>query len=150
MKKVSIKNISSNPMPSYQTEGSAGMDISASSGVHLQPGETTIVPTGLFMEIPQGMEGQIRSRSGLSLKGVVVANSPGTIDSDYRGEVGVILHNRSGGSFTINKGDRIAQMVFCPVHYVQIEDVEEVGYTNRGTGGFGSTGGFESGAGSEE
>jgi dUTP pyrophosphatase len=130
-------------MPAYATPGSAGVDLRAHLQVPLdiRPGETVMVSTGLRVQLPQGMEMQVRSRSGLAAKhGVVVANAPGTVDSDYTGEVKVILHNHSACLFQVNGGDRIAQAVFAQhstVAFVAVEALEE---TERGVGGFGSTG----------
>ncbi len=132
------------PLPSYETKYAAGMDLRAAVGadpVTLKPGERTLIPTGLVMEIPTGYEAQIRPRSGLAIKkGISMVNSPGTIDSDYRGEVKVILINHGAETFVVNHGERIAQMVIAPVTRVAIEEVEEVEGTERGSGGFGSTG----------
>lgn len=129
-------------MPSKATEGAAGLDIHASHGCEIWPGDTVAVPTGLFMAIPRGYEAQVRSRSGLAFKGITVANSPGTIDSDYRGEIKVLLHNesRSRSVFAIKPGDRIAQLVFARVPELKLKEVEELDSTARGDGGFGSTG----------
>lgn len=140
---VKIKNISQNPLPCYQTEDSAGMDIRASleNPIVLQPLERVVVKTGLFLEIPKGYEVQIRPRSGLAAKhGITVLNSPGTIDADYRGEIGVILVNLSGEPFTIENGERVAQMVFAKYEKAEFEQVAELTETQRGAGGFGSTG----------
>jgi dUTP pyrophosphatase len=133
----------SGPQPRYQTIGSAGADVSSSEDAVIPAGGWTIVPTGLFLEIPRGYECQVRSRSGLAAKeGVFVLNSPGTIDSDYRGEVKVILANMGKSDFLVNKGDRIAQLVFSPVVPVVFQSTSRVDFesTNRGSGGFGSTG----------
>jgi dUTP pyrophosphatase len=132
-------------LPAYETDGSAGMDlraaIDAEAPVSIAPGGRLAVPTGLIMEIPQGFEGQIRPRSGLALKsGVTCLNTPGTVDSDYRGEIMVILANLGGETFTVTRGMRIAQMVIAPVVQVRIEVVQELSATERGSGGFGSTG----------
>jgi dUTP pyrophosphatase len=128
--------------PQYQTDGAAGFDLAAHFGlslhVEIQPGETVVVPTGLRMEIPEGYEVQIRPRSGLARRGLVAAF--GTVDSDYRGEIGVILHNNSDMVKLIEDGDRIAQGVLCPVTRANFEFVNEVSQTARGSGGFGSTG----------
>lgn len=140
---VKIKNTSRNPLPTYQTEDSAGMDIRASleKPVILKPLERVVVTTGLFLEIPKGYEVQIRPRSGLAAKhGITVLNSPGTIDADYRGEIGVILVNLSSEPFTIENGERIAQMVFAKYEKADFEQVAELSETQRGAGGFGSTG----------
>lgn len=135
------------PLPAYQTEGAAGMDLISAADLVIPPGMTVAVPTGLCMAIPPGWELQVRSRSGLALReNIVVANSPGTIDSDFRGEVCVILHNRGNmmmfqsGGFIVSRGDRIAQAVLCPVQRVSWREVDELDATARGTGGFGSTG----------
>jgi len=140
---IKVINNSAFSLPSYETQGSAGMDIKANipSAVFLAPLERRLVPTGLFIEIPQGFECQIRPRSGLALKkGVGVLNSPGTIDSDYRGEVGVILINLSAEIFEIQPGDRIAQMVFCPIIQISWVETTTLDASERGAGGFGSTG----------
>ncbi|NLL36010.1 MAG: dUTP diphosphatase [Fretibacterium sp.] len=129
------------PLPSYATSGSVGMDLRASAALAIPPGGRALVPTGLKLSIPEGYEAQIRGRSGLALKhGIMVPNAPGTIDSDYRGEVGVILANIGTEPFRIEPGDRIAQMVFSPVAHVQWHEVEVLDETERGEGGFGSTG----------
>ncbi len=140
---VKIINKGTCPLPSYETIGAAGMDVRAnlSSTVYVSPGERILVPTGLYLEIPAGLECQVRPRSGLALKkGITVLNTPGTIDSDYRGEVGVILMNLSNENFTIEPNDRIAQLVFCPVIQVTLIETDALESSNRGTGGFGSTG----------
>lgn len=127
--------------PAYQTAGAAGCDLISSCDQIIDPHDWGIIPTGLFIEIPNGYEAQIRSRSGLAAKfGVFVLNSPGTIDNDYRGEIKVILANTSQLPFIIKKGDRIAQMVFSPVTQATFESATELSKTDRGTGGFGSTG----------
>ena len=141
--KVSIINRSANPLPEYATAGSAGVDIRASldAPVTLQPMERQLIPTGLFIELPQGHEAQIRPRSGLAIKqGLTCLNSPGTIDADYRGEIKVILINLSGEAQTIQTGDRIAQMVVQWVEQLNWETVENISSTERGAGGFGHTG----------
>jgi len=136
-----VKLDSTVPTPAYQTAGSAGCDAHAAKDVRIHPGDRVLVPTGLRMEIPEGFECQIRPRSSLALKhGVVVFNTPSTIDADYRGEVGVLLINNGTQSFDIKKGDRIAQFVFAPVTVASFEVVEELSDTQRGTGGWGSTG----------
>lgn len=140
---VKIVNKSTNPIPQYQTEGSAGMDICASlpGPWLLAPGHRVIVPTGIYLDVPVGYECQVRSRSGLAAKlGITVLNSPGTIDSDYRGEIGVILINLGEGPVAINNGERIAQLVFKQVEQATFEIVETLETTERGDGGFGSTG----------
>ena len=141
--KIKMRNESSNPMPEYKTPGSAGMDLRAylKDYIILRPGVRVFVPTGLYAEIPQGYEGQVRSRSGLSIKnGVVVLNAPGTVDSDYRGEICVILMNMGDEEFIIHNGDRVAQLVICPVVQAEIEPVDALDETERGEGGFGHTG----------
>ena len=140
--KIKIINKSQNPLPKYQTELSAGMDLSANLAVSitLKSLERKLIPTGLFLELPAGFEAQIRPRSGLAIKnGITVLNSPGTIDADYRGEIGVILVNLSADDFTIQNGDRIAQMVIAKYETAQFFEVEELTETARGNGGFGST-----------
>lgn len=130
-------------LPAYQTDQSAGMDLLAAVGedVTLSPGERKLVPTGLAIALPPGFEAQVRPRSGLAFKnGITLVNSPGTIDADYRGEVGVIMMNSSAEPFTVERGMRIAQMVIAPVtqgNWVEVDDLDE---TERGAGGFGSTG----------
>ena len=141
--KVKIINQSPNALPEYATEGSAGMDLRAhlEAPVVLQPMERQLIPTGLFMELPLGYEAQVRPRSGLAIKqGITCLNTPGTIDSDYRGEVKVILINLSLEPQTLHPGDRIAQMVVSPVIQVGWEAVERINETVRGGGGFGHTG----------
>ena len=140
---ISVINKSDNPLPSYATEGSSGMDIRAyiSEPVVLQPMERGLIATGLFLEIPTGFEAQIRPRSGLAIKqGITVLNTPGTIDADYRGEIKVILINLSNEAVTINSGERIAQMVFQKVEMVNFKEAEVLQETERGAGGFGHTG----------
>lgn len=132
-------------LPSYETAGAAGMDlraaIDAEAPLTLGPGTRALVPTGLIMEIPQGYEVQIRPRSGLAIKnGITCLNSPGTVDSDYRGEVKVILANLGEEPFTIERGMRIAQMIVAPVTQVTVAEISSVSETQRGAGGFGSTG----------
>jgi len=140
---VKIVNESGNPLPAYATEGSAGMDLCAHihESVVLEPLERRLIPTGLFIELPTGYEAQIRPRSGLALKqGITCLNSPGTIDADYRGEIGVILINLSNEMQVIKTGDRIAQMVIAPVTQISWEPATALTSTSRGAGGFGSTG----------
>jgi len=140
---VKIVNQSNNPLPEYSTIHSAGMDIRAnlSEQVILKPLERVLVPTGLFIELPVGYEAQIRPRSGLALKkGITVLNSPGTIDADYRGEVGIILVNLSNEEFVIQHGERICQMVIARHEHIAWEMVEVLEETVRGAGGFGHTG----------
>ncbi len=130
-------------LPSYETKGSAGMDICAflEAPVTLEPGQRALIPTGLFAEIPDGYEAQLRARSGLSIRcGITLVNGIGTIDSDYRGEIQAALINLGQDPFTIHDGDRIAQMVICPVQQVCVEAVPVITDTERGSGGFGSTG----------
>lgn len=127
--------------PQYQTSGAAGMDVTSVKKIVIHPGERALVPTGLSFEIPADYEIQVRPRSGLAFKhGITVLNSPGTIDSDYRGELGVILMNSGKDDFNIEVGDRIAQIVLCPVVKMEFKIVESLTDTNRGSGGFGSTG----------
>lgn len=127
--------------PSLESNGAAGFDLSSTESVTIESGGTMVIPTGLRIKIPAGWEGQVRSRSGLSIKGLVVTNSPGTIDSDYRGEIKVILTNQSDEPFTVNSGDRIAQMVFNEVPIVVFTEATiDPNETERATGGFGSTG----------
>ena len=129
------------PLPAYATEGAAGMDLLAAREMVIPPGGRALVPTGLAVAIPDGFEMQVRPRSGLALKhGVTVLNAPGTVDSDYRGEVGVILLNTGAEPFSIARGERIAQAVFAPVTRAAWEEVVVLPETQRGTGGFGSTG----------
>lgn len=140
---VKIINRSGHPTPAYETSASAGMDLRASleEPVVLEPMQRAIVKTGLFIALPPGYEAQIRPRSGLAAKfGITVLNSPGTIDADYRGEIGVILANLSDRSFTINDGDRIAQMIIAAYAHTKWEEVDVLDETKRGKGGFGSTG----------
>lgn len=140
---VSIINKSNNSLPQYTTPSSAGMDVRAnlSEPIVLRPMERKLIPTGLFIALPEGYEAQIRPRSGLALKhGITVLNSPGTIDADYRGEIGVILANMSLEPFTINPGERICQMVITNYSQVSWESVEILNSTERGEGGFGHTG----------
>jgi len=140
---VKIVNQSNNPLPEYSTVHSAGMDIRAHlvNPIVLKPLERVLVPTGLFIELPVGFEAQIRPRSGLALKkGITVLNSPGTIDADYRGEVGIILINLSNQEFVIQHGERICQMVIARHEHIGWETVEVLKETDRGAGGFGHTG----------
>lgn len=140
---VKIVNKSGNSLPAYSTDLSAGMDLRAnlSEEVILKPLERTLIPTGLFIELPEGFEAQIRPRSGLALKhGISVLNTPGTIDADYRGEIGVILVNLSNDDFTIQNGERICQMVIAKHETIDWKEVEILEETERGAGGFGHTG----------
>jgi len=140
---IKIVNTSANPLPQYATKGSSGMDIRASLDipVTLQPLERTLIPTGLFVEIPNGYEIQIRPRSGLAIKqGITCLNSPGTIDSDYRGEIKIILINLSSEEQIINHGDRIAQMIIQKTERAELVQVEFLTETERAAGGFGHTG----------
>ena len=141
--KIRIVNKSNHPLPAYETEHSAGMDLRAFTGgpVILKPMERKLIPTGLYIEIPIGYEAQVRPRSGLALKhGITVLNSPGTIDADYRGEIGVILINLSASEFTVNDGDRIAQMIIAGHERAELVQTEIIGNTARGEGGFGHSG----------
>ncbi len=139
---VQIINKSSNVLPHYATEGSAGMDLRADlkEEMLLQPNEIKLVPTGLYMQLPVGFEAQIRPRSGMGYKGITIPNAPGTIDADYRGEIKVILMNLTQEAFRIENGDRIAQMVIARCTQVAWEEVEVLEQTERGVGGFGHTG----------
>jgi dUTP diphosphatase len=140
---VRIINRSPNALPEYATEGSAGMDLRANldSPVVLQPMERRLIPTGIFLELPMGYEAQVRPRSGMAIKhGITCLNSPGTVDSDYRGELKVILINLSAEAHTLHSGDRIAQMVVSPVTRVNWKEAEEINETARAAGGFGHTG----------
>ena len=140
---VKIINQSPHSLPAYATEGAAGMDLRANlpGPVELQPLERQMIPTGLYIELPPGYEAQVRPRSGLAAKqGITCLNSPGTVDSDYRGELKVILINLSSQVQVLHPGDRIAQLVVGPVVRVVWEEVEEIGVTVRNTGGFGHTG----------
>ena len=141
--KCRIMNRSGNALPAYATELSAGMDLRAdiAEPMEIRPLQRAMVPTGIFIALPQGTEAQVRPRSGLAAKhGVTVLNSPGTIDADYRGEVKVILVNLSDTVFTVNPGDRIAQMVIARYEKAEWEECESLDETSRGEGGFGSTG----------
>ena len=141
--KVKIINKSNNPTPTYETSLSAGMDLRAyvEGPITLSPGERKLIKTGLHIELPEGYEAQVRPRSGLAFKkGITVLNSPGTIDADYRGDIGVILINHSNEEFTVNSGDRIAQLVISKFEKVDWETSDEINSTSRGDSGFGSTG----------
>lgn len=138
------------PLPAYMTDGAAGMDLVAANATDLviRPGQRALVPTGLHLEIPPGFEGQVRPRSGLAANaGVTVLNAPGTIDSDYRGEVKVVLVNFGDADFVVRRGDRVAQLVVCPVARAEVAAASGLGDTGRGQGGFGHTGGFSGGRG---
>ena len=141
--RVKIINKSNNALPAYETASSAGMDLRAfiDADVVLKPFERKLIPTGLYIELPDGYEAQIRPRSGLAIKsGITVLNSPGTIDADYRGEIKVILINLSNQDFTIKSGERICQMVIAKHEKAAFIEVEEISETERGAGGFGHTG----------
>ena len=144
MTKILIKRLSKEiPLPKYETSGSSGMDLAANinANIEINPGKTAIIPTGLALSIPKGFEVQIRPRSGLAAnQKISVLNTPGTIDADYRGEIKVILINLGQESFKVEKGLRIAQMVVCPVIQAQLKEVDDLNETERGKGGFGSTG----------
>ena len=144
MTKILIKRLSNRVLlPKYETAGSSGMDIAAfiEKNIEIDPGEKALIPTGFAVSIPKGFEIQIRPRSGLAAKkGISVLNTPGTIDVDYRGEIKVILINLSKNKFLVENNLRIAQMVVCPVVQAELEEVEELDNTIRGSGGFGSTG----------
>ena len=140
--KIKIINKSQHPLPKYQTALSAGMDLYANvkEAITLKSLERKLIPTGLFLELPEGYEAQVRPRSGLAIEnGISVLNAPGTIDADYRGEIGVILVNLSTENFNINNGDRIAQMVIAKYETAEWQEVAEINETERGAGGFGST-----------
>ncbi|MEM1133853.1 MAG: dUTP diphosphatase [Pseudomonadota bacterium] len=129
------------PLPQYETAGAAGMDVRSARDVIIPPGSTALVPTGFAIAIPEGYEVQVRPRSGLALKsGLTVANTPGTVDSDYRGELGIILINLGRVDFLVDRGERVAQIVAAPVQRARMVEVEELDETERGAGGFGSTG----------
>ena len=145
LKLVRLENGAGIDLPAYETSGAAGMDlraaVPANEPLTLKPGQRTLVPTGFIFEVPEGFEAQIRPRSGLAIKnGITCLNSPGTVDSDYRGEVKVILANLGQDDFTVERGMRIAQMVIAPVTQVIVSEITEVSETQRGSGGFGSTG----------
>ena len=144
MIEILIKRFSKDvSLPKYKTDGSSGMDLTANidSSIDLEPGKTAIIPTGISVAIPKDFEIQIRPRSGLAAKSQIsVLNTPGTIDSDYRGEIKIILINLGSKVFTVNKGERIAQMVLCPLVKAKLKEVNNLDETKRGTGGFGSTG----------
>jgi len=138
-----LKSSGDEPLPVYASKGSSGMDIRAmvERTLTLQPGDIRLIPTGLAVAIPEGFEGQIRPRSGLALHhGIGMVNSPGTIDADYRGEIGIVMINWGKKPFTLRRGDRIAQMVICRVARAEIEEVHDLDDTHRGPGGFGHTG----------
>ncbi|MDF3078873.1 MAG: deoxyuridine 5-triphosphate nucleotidohydrolase [Sphingobacteriaceae bacterium] len=140
---IKIINLSQNPLPAYETEASAGMDLRANliEDVVLKPMQRLLIPTGLFIELPTGFEAQIRPRSGLALKhGITILNSPGTIDADYRGEIKILLINFSYTDFVVKNGDRIAQMIVASHEKVSWSQTEELTETARGTGGYGHTG----------
>lgn len=143
---VKVKRLNSNPdlpLPSYQSDGSSGLDLCAAvaEDFTLQPGDIRLIPTGLSISLPRGYEAQVRPRSGLALRyGIGLVNSPGTIDADYRGEIAVIVINWGKKPFTVRRGDRIAQMVISKVYRAEIEEVGEIDPTKRGKGGFGHTG----------
>ncbi len=140
---INIINLSNNPLPAYATEGSSGMDLRAyiESAIMLQPLERRLIPTGLFIELPDGFEAQVRPRSGLAIKqGITCLNSPGTVDADYRGELKVVLINLSNEPQVLHPGDRIAQMVIQKVEKVTLVQVHEISSTTRGEGGFGHSG----------
>lgn len=141
---VRFRRLESNPdlpLPARATPHAAGYDVRATADVELAPGAIALVPTGLVMELPEGLECQVRPRSGLALKhGITLPNSPGTIDPDYRGELGIIVQNLGGETFRLARGERIAQLVFARFEAPAVEEVAEVAETARGRGGFGSTG----------
>ena len=141
--KVEVVNLSSHELPKYSTNESAGLDLRAElqSPITLEPGQRSLIPTGLKIALPTGYEAQVRPRSGLAYKhGITVLNSPGTIDADYRGDVGVILINHGSESFTIENGERIAQLIIAKIVQIDWDEVLDLSSTSRGEGGFGSTG----------
>ena len=144
MIKILIKKLSKEvSLPKYETSGSSGMDLAANinSSINIEPGQTAIIPTGLSFSLPNGYEAQIRPRSGLAAKNkITVLNTPGTIDSDYRGEIKIILFNHGKEKFIINNKDRIAQMILTPIVKMELEEVNDLPKSIRGKGGFGSTG----------
>lgn len=143
MEKVKIINKSNNPLPSYATVSSSGMDLRASlsHSINISPGERALVPTGIYIQLPEGYEAQVRPRSGLALKhGITVLNSPGTVDADYRGEIRVLLVNLGNSMFTVNEGDRIAQIVFAKYEKGEFIEVDRLDGTERADGSFGHTG----------
>ena len=146
IRKIYIKNISSKldfKLPNYESEGAAGMDLSADidSDIIIKPLERSLIPTGIAISLPEDLEAQIRPRSGLAIKhGITLLNSPGTIDSDYRGEIKVIIYNHGDENFVINNKDRIAQMILTPVIKMELQETSDLPESIRGEGGFGSTG----------
>ena len=141
--KVEVVNLSSHELPQYSTQQSAGLDLRAELDhpITLKPGQRNLIPTGLKIALPHGYEAQVRPRSGLAYKyGITVLNSPGTIDADYRGDVGVILINHGSESFTIENGERIAQLIIAKFVQIEWDEVKDLSITSRGEGGFGSTG----------
>jgi len=143
IKKIRIVNNSDNPIPQYETSGSVGLDMRAhlKEPIMLKPLQRALIPTGIYIELPDGLEAQIRPRSGLALKkGLSVLNAPGTIDSDYRGEIKILMINLSNESTVINTGERIAQMIINKIEKVELLEVDELNETERGEGGFGHTG----------
>lgn len=139
--KVKIINKSGFENPTYATPGSAGLDLRTSQNVYLEPGERKLAKTGIYIALPEGYEAQVRPRSGLALKqGVTVLNAPGTVDADYRGEIGVILYNASNEARSFNTGDKIAQLVVARYEQCELENVEVLNDTERGEGGFGHSG----------
>lgn len=143
MEKIKVVNKSNNPLPSYSTVSSSGMDLRASlsQSINIAPGERALVPTGIYIQLPEGYEAQVRPRSGLALKhGITVLNSPGTVDADYRGEIKVLLVNLGNSIFTVNGGDRIAQIVFAKYEKGEFVEVDCLDETERADGSFGHTG----------
>ncbi|MCQ2287074.1 MAG: dUTP diphosphatase [Bacteroidales bacterium] len=141
--KIRVVNVSNNPLPEYASDGAAGLDLRAflNEPVVMKPLQRVLVPTGIRLELPAGFEAQVRSRSGLAIKnGIAVLNSPGTVDSDYRGEIKVILVNLSDADFVVHNGDRIAQLVVARYERIDFQLVEELTKTERNEGGFGSSG----------
>lgn len=143
MEKIKVVNKSNNPLPSYATVSSSGMDLRASlsQSINIAPGERALVPTGIYIQLPEGYEAQVRPRSGLALKhGITVLNSPGTVDADYRGEIKVLLVNLGNSIFTVNGGDRIAQIVFAKYEKGEFVEVDRLDETERADGSFGHSG----------
>jgi dUTP pyrophosphatase len=141
--KIKIVNTSDNPLPEYETKGSVGLDLRAhlQEPVMMKPLQRALIPTGLYIELPDGHEAQIRPRSGLALKkGLTCLNSPGTVDSDYRGELKIIMINLSNETTVVNTGERIAQLIISKIERVKLHEVDELSETERGEGGFGHTG----------
>ena len=140
MTELRVLTLNGTPLPEYATSGSVGLDLRAAEHITIPPKEWKIISTGLKFEVPENHEVQIRSRSGLAFKGITVMNQPGTIDTDFRGEIRVILHNNNPSPWVVYKGDRIAQAVVSPVTHVEVRAVSDISVTSRGESGLGSTG----------